>query len=135
MPAREIALSAAKIAREAAELEAAHEEAIKEDARRARHAQHLERYLAALPILGQWFPGVSWMWQAEGDYGYDTIVYDASENWPPSFKLLVGWNPDRSLRIEVGSYRSDSSMPGYSYFAGSAVRSAADIGRYLEMHS
>lgn len=138
--ARSIALSAHEQAKKAAALEAAHEEAIKEDRRRQEIARHTKAFEAALPILNEWFPGVEWIWWVDGDYSNDTIVTDASENWPPSFKLrvdrlLIDMNePSAGCRsvIEVGDYRRDTSLPGHIYFAGSKVKGPADIGRYLQ---
>lgn len=139
MSARDIALRAYEQAKAAAALEAAHEEAIKEDDRRRKIAEHIAIYEAALPILAEWFPGVKWEWWEQGDYGFDTILTDASEDWPPSFKLRVTCplikpskpSLGRKVMIEIGDYQADSSMPGYSYFSGHEVKSAADIGRAL----
>ncbi len=136
--AADIARTAYEQALAAAEMERLHEEALKEDERRRKHAAHVAEFEAALPILAKWFPGVEWTWHEEGGYGFDTIITDAAEDWPPSFKLrvnrhLIDMNePDAGYRvkIEVGDYRSDSQ--GYSYFSGGEIRSAADVGRYLE---
>lgn len=138
--AKYVALCAAAIAREAAELEAAHKAAIQEDERRWRESVHRKAYEAALPILAEWFPGVEWDWFQMGDYNNDTILVDRSEPWPPSFRLMViryllDMNePEAGYKVEikVGDYRQDSSLPGYSYFEGSKVTSPADVGRYLE---
>jgi multidrug efflux pump subunit AcrA (membrane-fusion protein) len=132
--------SAADIARRA------HAQALDaaEAARKQREAEQVERerqkaqahqltFKAALPILAEWFPGVKWRWEAMGDYGFDTILVDASEDWPPSFMLRAFRPASDRIEIEIGDYRVDTSMPGYSYFSGSVVRSAADVGRYLEV--
>jgi hypothetical protein len=129
--AKDIALSAAEQAKAAAEAQRQAREV--EELARAREKQESQEqeFRTALPILNEWFPGVEWCWRPGGDYDLDVIVWDASEEWPPSFKLKIESFKNR-LEIQVGDYRSDSSMPGYTYFAGSIVRSAADIGRYLE---
>lgn len=117
-------------------MEALHAEAIEMDAQRTKIKGHEANYEAALPILAEWFPGVEWSWYAMGDYSFDTILVDASESWPPSFMLRVERGlKDAPADIEVGEYRPDTSMPGYSYFSGAAVKSAADIGRYLDQRS
>src|SRR4051812_42850633 len=118
-------------------MERLHEEAFQEDERRRKHAEHVKDYAAALPVLNEWFPGVEWTWREEGDYGYDTIVTDAHEQWPPSFKLkvfrrLIDMNePLAGYRviIEVGDHHTDTSpgTVGYRYFSGTEVKGPADV--------
>lgn len=141
MSARDMAINAYKQALAAAkaeELRKAEEEAERERTKREYHRQIFE---SALPVLNEWFPGVAWDFEIAGDFRHDTIVFDADENqYPPSFKLkvdrrLVDMNDvggGYRIDIEVGDYSPDTSMPGYSYFSGRKVHSAADIGRYLE---
>lgn len=129
--------SAAKIAQSAheqalaaiaeRERQRAAEEAERERLARERHAKAAAD---AIAVLGEWFPGVTWEWDAMGDYGHDTVLWDASESWPPSF-LLKAERRKYGIEILVGDYRPDTSMPGYKYFSGGVVRSAADVGRYL----
>lgn len=139
--AREIARSAYEQAKAAAAAEQAEKERQEAEEAARKRQVHLDAYEAALPILAEWFPGVKWEWTADGSFGHDTILWDASEaQWPPSFRLkvdrfLIDMNdPGAGYRVEikVGDYRPDSSMPGYSYFQGGTIRSAADLGRYLE---
>lgn len=96
----------------------------------AKRKAHQANFNAALPLLNEWFPGVEWEWHQMGDYGYDTIVTDVNEVWPPSFRLNVK-RYKNEIEIRVGDYRPDTSLPGYSYFSGTRIRSAADLGRYL----
>jgi hypothetical protein len=122
--AREQALAAAERKRQ--------EWAAQEAERQAQKRQaHEAAYEAALPILAEWFPGVEWAWFDGGDYGFDTILHDASEQWPWSFMLCVEHFKDR-VEIRVGRYVQDTSMPGYRYFSGAPIRSAADVGVWLE---
>jgi hypothetical protein len=129
--AREIALPAYEQAVLAAERKAAAQEAERQAAIAEKKAQRQAEFDAALPYLNEWFPGVVWLWEQDGDYGFDTIVYDASEGYPPSFKLRVH-NPPKGVVIEVGGYVQDTSMPGYKYFSGTPIKSAADLGAYLK---
>jgi hypothetical protein len=137
--ARDIALRAHEQALAASAAEQQAREARQAEDARREHERHEERFEAALPMLTAWFPGVEWTWRAMGNYNNDTVLWDASENWPPSFKLKVTWymidmnQPEAGRRVEikVGDFRPDTSMPGHSYFAGSVVQSAADVGRYL----
>lgn len=138
MSARDIALTAYQQALDAAEAEERAKIEAQRQERLRKEAQERETFEAALPILNRWFPGVTWTYDVEGDWGNDVIVTDADEA-DPTFKLKV----NRYLRdmndpaagvtveIEVGDYQRDSSMPGYSYFSGIKVKSAADVGRYL----
>jgi hypothetical protein len=137
--AKDIALSAAAQAREAATLEAAHEEALAMERARQKDEDARKDVEAALTKLNEWFPGVEWVWQRDGDewgwqrggdYGFDTIVWDASETWPPSFLLLVGRHGPHGVTIKVGDYTTGSD--GYSYFSGGIIKGPADVGRYLE---
>lgn len=139
MTARDLALSAAYQARKAAALEAAHEEALRMDAERTKDETARKDYEAALPILAEWFPGVEWTYARSGDYGYDTIVWDASEA-TPAFLLYVHRRmldmnePSAGYRvhIEVGDYvPATGDAVGHSYFRGRPVKGAADVGRYL----
>lgn len=145
MSAADIARSAYEQAKAAAEMDRLHKEAFLMDAERTKRLMHEDDFAAALPILNEWFPGVEWKWTTGEDYGgYDTLVYDALESqWPPSFKLkvdcrLIDMNegPSAGYRvdIEIGDYRTDTSpgTVGYRYFSGGKVKSAADVGRYLE---
>lgn len=137
-----IALSAYEQAVAAAEVEAAHEEALKENERREELARHRRAYEAALPILGKWFPGVEWNWNPEGDYGHDTILTDRSEQYPYSFKLRVqhylldmneGPRAGYVTQIEVGDYVANTGEGAYgTYFAGTRVKGPADVGRYIQ---
>lgn len=141
--ARDIATSAYAQAKAAAEMARLHDEALNLNAEYDKLMRHETEYRESLPVLAVLFPGVEWVWTTGEDYGgYDTIMYDASESWPPSFKLrvvrrLIDMNePSAGHRIdfEVGDYRTDTSpgTEGYRYFSGSKVKNAADVGRYLE---
>lgn len=141
MSAKDIALSAYEQAKAAAHMEKLHEEALQMDRERSNYLHNKAVFEASLPILNKWFPGIEWEWQMEGDYGNDVIVWDASEEeWPPSFKLKVNRffidmnEPDAGYKVEIqiGDYRPDNLSGGYNYFSGAVVRSAADIGLYLE---
>lgn len=109
-----------------------------EEARKAE--QHRLTAEAAIEKLSEWFPDVEWTWFMGGDYDYDTLLHDAAEEWPWSFMLkatrrLIDLNePEAGYHVEiaVGDYARDTFMSGYSYFSGSPVKSAADVGRYLE---
>jgi hypothetical protein len=129
--AREIALPAYEQAILAAERKAATQEAERLAEVARKRAERQAEFNAALPYLNEWFPGVEWEWEQDGDYGFDTIVYDASEGYPPSFKLRVH-NPPKGVTIEVGDYVQDTSMPGYKYFSGTPIGSAAALGGYLK---
>lgn len=129
--AADIAKTAYEQALAAAEAEAARREAKIEAARQQRLAERQAEFDAALPILNEWFPGVEWTWKQMGDYGHDTIITDAAETWPPSFKLKVEKFKGEPVKIMIGDYVQDTSLPGYSYFSGGEVKSAADVGRYL----
>lgn len=131
MKAADIAKSAYAQALVAAEDQRIRREAEVEAARQKKRAERQAEFDAALPVLNRWFPGVEWQWHQMGDYDFDTIVTDAAETWPPSFKLKVEKLGDKPVRIMIGDYVQDRSMPGYSYFSGGEVKSAADIGRYL----
>jgi hypothetical protein len=94
---------------------------------------HQKRFEAALVPLNVWFPGVKWEYEIGGDFFCnDTIIFEQGE-YPPPFKLkAVGpVNPGKHMEFEVGDYHQDSSMPGYTYWSGTKVKSAADLGRYL----
>lgn len=129
--ASDIAIRAHDLALAAAETQRQQREAKEAERQRQKMEAHRKTYEAALPILAEWFPGVKWKWEAMGDYGFDTILWDASEIWPPSFMLHASNAGSGLIEIEVGDYVRDTSMPGYNYFAGKYVRSAADVGRYL----
>jgi hypothetical protein len=137
--AKDIALSAHAQALAALEAERKAEEERKAKEIREREERQRATFDAALPTLKKWFPGVEWQYSIMGNYGLDVIVTDASEIWPPSFRLkvnrtLIDMNEPSAgfkVSIEVGDYRRDTSLPGHSYFVGSEVHSAADVGRYL----
>jgi hypothetical protein len=137
--AKDIALSAHAQALAAAEVERKAEDLRKAEEDRKRDEWYRATFDTALPTLREWFPGVEWQYSLMGNYGLDVIVTDASEVWPPSFRLRVSRtlidmnkpNAGFKIDIEVGEYRQDTSLPGHSYFAGSKVKSAADVGRYL----
>lgn len=138
-PAAEQALTAYELAVRAEEERKAAEEAAERAENERRNAERLKDFEAALPVLAEWFPGVEWTWAMMGDYGNDTVLWDVSEGWPPSFMLrvqrfLIDMNePEAGYRVKitVGDYVRDTSMEGYKYFQGAEVKSAADVGRYL----
>lgn len=138
--AKEIARSAHALAKAAAEWEAREEQARKDAEAALKLERHRRDYEAALPKLAEWFPGVEWEWSIEGAYGHDTILREKGAPFDDPLKLrverrIIDMNevePSYRSIIEIGDYRPDSSMPGYSYFAGTEVKSPADIGRYLE---
>lgn len=141
MNAKDIALSAYSRAVAAEEVRLAAIEDAKAEEKRKNEERHRGNFEAALLILNEWFPGVQWTYEIEGDWGHDMIVYDASESqWPPSFKLkvnryLIDMNePDAGYKMEfeVGDYVVDTMSGGYSYFSGTKVKSPADVGRYLK---
>lgn len=140
MSAKDIALKAYEQALAAVEAERLAEQARKAEEARLKEARHQEVFNAALPTLNSWFPGVDWTFEIDGDFGGDTIVYDAGENqYPPSFRLkiiryLIDMNTPEAgyqIKFEVGDYVLDHQS-GYHYFSGGTVKSPADIGRYLE---
>jgi hypothetical protein len=129
--AADIAKNAYEQALDTAEAERLAQEAKERERQAEKNAARQADFDAALPILSEWFPGVEWEWHTEGDYLFDTIITDSSEEgWPPSFKLRVE-RRGGGVEIKVGDFVSDSFMPGYSYFSGVVIRSAADLGRYL----
>jgi hypothetical protein len=139
MKAADIAARAHDQAIEAAEAEQRERDAEQARIAREKHERQKATYESALPTLSEWFPGVEWDYTIMGDYATDVVLFDAAESWPPSFLLkvtrtLIDMNaPGAGYRtkIEVGDYVTDTSMPGYSYFRGGPVKSAADVGRYL----
>src|SRR4051794_18278368 len=117
--ARDIALNAREQALAAAEVERQRIRAEEDERARQRLAEHELDYQAALPILAKWFPGVKWRWNIQGSYQNDTILWDVSESWPPSFKLCVRRyfrEGHEQIEISVGDYVNDTSMPGRQYF-------------------
>jgi hypothetical protein len=133
--AKQIALTAHERAMVAADLEAAHEEAIQMDHEwHKREAARLD-FEAALPVLNEWFPGVKWRWSQEGDYNYDCIIMEDTSDWNDVLKLRAQLRRDdrtgEKVQIEIGRYVQDTSTYG-TYFSGAVVKSAADIGRYLK---
>ena len=104
------------------------------DAERNKYNMHVREFKAALPILTEWFPGVIWHWYEDGDYGWDTIIVDASEEYPYSFTLRSEVHQDGTVNIEAGDYRIDTSpgTVGCSYFSGVKIKGPADLGRHIE---
>jgi hypothetical protein len=127
----DIALNAHDQAIAAAEAKA-EERRKEEEAEKARKLEvGRERFEKALPTLNEWFPGVEWVWELGGDFQHDVIVTDKADGYRPSFKLCVTVRKSGEVEVQVGDYRADSSMQGYSYFSGTPIRSAADLGAYL----
>jgi hypothetical protein len=130
--AQAVALAEAEEARKQAEREEEERRNREKEERRNREI-HQKRFEAALVPLNVWFPGVKWEYEIGGDFFCnDTIIFEQDE-YPPPFKLkaLGPVNPGKHMEFEVGDYLQDSSMPGYTYWSGTKVKSAADLGRYL----
>lgn len=130
--ATEIALRAYERALLAADLEAAHQAAIQEDRERTKIEWSRLDFEAALPLLNEWFPGVSWVWEQGGDYGYDCIIMEETDFRNDLYDLLKlrAERIGSEVEIEIGDYQIDEQ--GYHYWSGGRVNSAADIGRYLK---
>jgi hypothetical protein len=138
--AHQIAQTAHEQALAAAAMEALHEEALNEDMARTEAARHKAAFEAALPVLNDWFPGVHWDYQAAGPYDRDTIITEAGAEWNDPLKIkadcwLIDMNEGPSagyrLQLKCVVLTDDTSMPGYSYWSGQVVKSAADVGRWL----
>lgn len=137
MSASDIARGAYEQAIEAEKARVAAEEARKAEEERKVRERHQATFEMALPILAQWFPGIEWDFDIDGDYRGDVIIFEDGKGRPPEFKLraqrrILDMNHPSvfSIELEIGEYRPDR-MSGYTYFAGTKVNSAADIGRHL----
>jgi hypothetical protein len=132
MSASEIAKTAYAQAVALAEAEDARKKAKREEERRRNREIHQKRFEAALVPLNVWFPGVKWTFEIGGGWPGDTIIFEEGA-YPPPFKLKVigPVDPGKHMEFEVGEYRVDHMSGDYSYFSGTKIKSAADLGRYL----
>lgn len=140
MSATNIALKAHEQALAAVEAERRAEEARKTKEARLEAERHRDDYRWALPTLNEWFPGVEWKWYPAGGYSFDTILMEHDAPWSDPLKIKVqrtlldmNEGPSAGYRVRLFCVErvQDTSEPGYSYWSGPEVKSAADVGHWL----
>lgn len=134
MTAKDIALQAYQAVLDAEAAKQREQE--EEDQRREQQIRERgwETFFAGLPTLQEWFPNVQWELYdyksglgSAGGYGWgdEVIVREAGDS---SEDLLILM--DRKPRYYLVSRERDRDT-GYSYYGGTRIKSAADVGRFL----
>ena len=121
MNVRELALAAH--AKRQAEREAAEAARREEEQRYLAERQLQVRALIERSPLDEWFPGAEWDIMDAAD----AVVSPADR----SVYLMLASRDDGSVRVQAVQRHSSTDMPGYPYWSGPEVLSAADVGEFL----